>query len=809
MSKVTELRKSGQLKEAWVEAQAQLSSRPNDIWSIRDFSWVIYDCLKRFTDKSSPFFHDIDTYVKSLAKARSLGIPADEAMFFENAGGNLRAVVWQLAKEGERAAPSLKRLLDEVVLWDRQSPIFLPGTVKGLQKGLKGSAASVVKLMSWYGLDRFSDEDFEKREVDGRKVLSDAETMTHSYLKALQAKNSQGALLFDAGAIDFGIQSALDLLNDPRCEGWQWPQYSLGELLVAAGRAKEAQQLLAPLVVKKPNEPWVWKAFGEAIRPESEDGYVSCVFKGLLVSREAESSLSLHEAALDYFVRNGLVGHAKTEALIIEACRKENGWAASERVSTLLANPSYRDVEEEKSNRHFYCNASKDATRLLSGLVHSTEFYVEWVNAEKRACGVVTMEAKRGYLGRTTVTLNRSRVECLDGFDALIEGETFSAIFDERMRKLIGSVEICPDATIRPHVIREHFGIWDSFSKQDGAMSCFVRTPVSDSNEDVYVPASILDKTRIENGNLVRVKERLSWKKAKPAEGSSGFSGSGGEWIWRTHCVEDLGKDVSSVASLIPRTEFYVDYSNPDNDAVYIAQLKKALQRPSCSRCSRPAVTVSIIRSRVSKAFLAAPPSQHVVYAGWLFGKERCYLVGDLQACHSGGLYNRMIRVGLEGLVDVSNGWGRIGAKENISIPPRMMEEFSIRPGSRVRVNAYSVYIRKGKSGANVKDDGHWEWRVSDLDLISGPETTVATGVFEDSMRGFGFINGDDGESYFVSGDLIRKFGLEDGSRIEANARKSWDRRKQREAWSVIDVVNTGIGSFGPDSPEDADYGER
>lgn len=792
MSKATELRKAGKLKEAWIEAQAQLSSKPNDIWAARDFAWVIYDCLKRYLDSSSPYFHDMGAYVKSLAKARSLHLPADEEMFFENAGGNLRAVVWALVKEGNRAFASLNNLLEELVLWDRRSPLFLPGTVRGMQKGLKSNPSGIVKLMSWYGLDQFSDEDFVKKEVDGHKIPSYAETMTHGYLKALQTKNCEGALLFDADTLDIGIQGALSLLCDLRCEEWQWPQYSLGELLVVAGRASEAQRFLAPLVVKKPEESWTWRAFGEAVRPESEEGFVSCMFKALLVSREAKTALSLHESALDYFIKNNMASQAKAEALTIDSCRRENGWAASERASMFLVSPSGRDAEADENIRRLYRSNSKDAVRLLSGLVGTVEFYVEWTNAENKACGIVTMEKERDYLGRTSTKLVRSRVECLDEFDALIEGETFSAVFDGRVRKMIGGVETCHDAAIRPHVIKEQVGIWDCFSKKDGTIICFVRMPSSDNNEDAYVPQKILDGASIENGNLVRIKTCLSWKRAKDGEPSTGSSVSNGEWVWRTSHVEDLGDDLSTFSSLFPREDFYVDFLNPDGDMVYVARLVKVQQRSLYSWRQQPP-SLSVVRSRVSKAYLSTILEQHAVYAGWVFGNERCYLAGDAEIRAEGELCNRMTRQNVEGILDFSNGWGHVGSKEDISIPPSRMKELSILPGSRVRVNAYSTYMRNKKDSADniaTKDGGRWEWRISDIEVISDPETKTVIGRFRDTMRGFGFLEDSENDSCFVSDDLIRSFNLVDGDTIEALVRKSWDRKKQRESWTIVDIVN-------------------
>lgn len=48
MSKnVTNLRKAGNLNEAFRVAQAALDARPDDVWCKKDMAWVLYDFAKQ------------------------------------------------------------------------------------------------------------------------------------------------------------------------------------------------------------------------------------------------------------------------------------------------------------------------------------------------------------------------------------------------------------------------------------------------------------------------------------------------------------------------------------------------------------------------------------------------------------------------------------------------------------------------------------------------------------------------------------------------------------------------------------------
>ena len=76
MSRVTELRKSGHLEEAYHLGKSLYVDRPNDIWAAREFAWGLYDCMKRFGNKASSYYRRIDAYVMSLRQVLTVMIKA-------------------------------------------------------------------------------------------------------------------------------------------------------------------------------------------------------------------------------------------------------------------------------------------------------------------------------------------------------------------------------------------------------------------------------------------------------------------------------------------------------------------------------------------------------------------------------------------------------------------------------------------------------------------------------------------------------------------------------------------------------------
>ncbi len=795
MGKITDLRKSGQLKEAWLEAAMEFKQRPDNVWIAREFAWVIYDCMKRYTDRSSQYFEDMDAYVKCLARARTLPLSSDEAMFFENAGKNVRFVVWELAKKKDDAgAPALRKLLGEIAKWPTDAQLLVPGVIRGLSKGLSSDPHSIVELFDWYGLDHFRPEDFEKKEVNGRKVLSDAESMTHGYLKALQSKDWNGNLEFDEQTLLRGVAAAKSLLANPRCEDWQWPPYSLGELLVAMGRHEDAMSFLAPMVVEKPREPWTWHAFGQSIKSKSDEAYAKCLFMGLLVSREVKMSLSLHEEALSFFVNKGMNSQAKAEAMLIDACRRENGWALSELASRVLRNPDYNNAPEETDLKRVYASESEGAADYLSEFVPKTDFYLEWADKDKGSLGIVTLKtAQSKNLYRSALpSLERNRAFYNGKLSVLPVGETCSAIFDKRKKYIIGSIEINEQAQIRSYVLREGFGVLDLFENvKKGSKSYFVRMPATCERDDAFVPVAIAEKEPVPPGNLVSFRERLVFRRnKKPRENENN---NDGEWRWETFAIEDEGAPTSDNLANVPTVEFYVEWINKDRDTAFIA-----VNSPEQRRFNKSAHTKcgnGLQRKRISNKFVTDSIDECSVYRGRIFGKVRETLIGPIEKIDTGALYDKVIRKGIEGLYETSNGWGHIGCQEDISIPPKQTAGHAIANGSRVRTDAHLAYFsnRNKKESSNASDSGRWEWRASSIEVVAPPEERMASGKIRIAAAGFGLFDfnddGDDG-TCFVPQDLVQKYELSDDDKVEAEIRRSWDRKRKTESWIATEIVH-------------------
>lgn len=96
---VTELRKSGQLREAYGYAKAVYQTGNREETFMSAYTWVLHDCLKRYFDNSSRFHSDVRAFVQTLAQIRAFPIRRDrDELFIENLINKVRSVCWDLAK---------------------------------------------------------------------------------------------------------------------------------------------------------------------------------------------------------------------------------------------------------------------------------------------------------------------------------------------------------------------------------------------------------------------------------------------------------------------------------------------------------------------------------------------------------------------------------------------------------------------------------------------------------------------------------------------------------------------------------------
>ncbi|MBK6964930.1 MAG: hypothetical protein IPH20_13580 [Bacteroidales bacterium] len=74
---IKRLRKEGKLDEAYQMAKAELDAEPENIWSKRNMSWVIYSQLDKLAD-------DLPQFILKLDELKALELPQEEVMLFDN-----------------------------------------------------------------------------------------------------------------------------------------------------------------------------------------------------------------------------------------------------------------------------------------------------------------------------------------------------------------------------------------------------------------------------------------------------------------------------------------------------------------------------------------------------------------------------------------------------------------------------------------------------------------------------------------------------------------------------------------------------
>ncbi|MEZ4966024.1 MAG: hypothetical protein R2791_12355 [Saprospiraceae bacterium] len=84
--RVNNLRKSGNLQDAFAMAQADMNADPGNIWNKRSMGWVYFDQLKAASQ-----VEQFEAFEQILCSIAELGLPVEEDMFWEQ-------ICWQIGK---------------------------------------------------------------------------------------------------------------------------------------------------------------------------------------------------------------------------------------------------------------------------------------------------------------------------------------------------------------------------------------------------------------------------------------------------------------------------------------------------------------------------------------------------------------------------------------------------------------------------------------------------------------------------------------------------------------------------------------
>ena len=104
---IKELRTSGRLDEAYAMAKSELETNPQNIWSQRNLSWVLYSQLDEAAANHSIFLPKIE-------EVKLLKLPATEVMFFENISIVIAKAARAITHEKDFPQNNIHQLFDSI-----------------------------------------------------------------------------------------------------------------------------------------------------------------------------------------------------------------------------------------------------------------------------------------------------------------------------------------------------------------------------------------------------------------------------------------------------------------------------------------------------------------------------------------------------------------------------------------------------------------------------------------------------------------------------------------------------------------------
>lgn len=230
-----------------------------------------------------------------------LEMPEDEKMFFESMANALGKLFFKVSKIDSQDGVSIYELFGKI----KSLPFPKPSKaysflLKSLHKGLKDSQ-HYREVINWWGLENFLPEDFEKQDLNGRKIMSLAEQVLIGYSKQLLPSkadihyNQKG----DLGAIRRFIPFLNDIIS--KYPGLTFLPYFEAKLMIATGQGENASRAILPFARQKQNEYWVWQVLAESY-PGNPEKQIACYSKALTCNAKEEFLVNIRVELADLLI---------------------------------------------------------------------------------------------------------------------------------------------------------------------------------------------------------------------------------------------------------------------------------------------------------------------------------------------------------------------------------------------------------------------------------------------------------------------------------------------------------------------------
>ncbi|MDM1354653.1 hypothetical protein HX017_14390 [Myroides marinus] len=389
---VNNLRKAGQLKEAFELAKSNLESNPTDIWNKRAISWVYYDYLKQAAEETK-----FDKFIHILQTMAQVQLPIEEEMLFDTLVWPINKIVYSLlkSKQWDNAKGDQLFAVMQQFNYPRHVENFSV-LIKVLHKVFKGTYR-YLDVIDWCGLESLKIKDFEAEIFEGRSIMPLAEQIYIGYAKHL----TEGSIVDpNSNHRVYNIEKIMCFL--PKLEkvieqypSYVFTQYFHVKLQLILGEGDILNSFI-PFAKLKKNEFWTWQLLAE-IYANDKDIVFSCYCKALSLRSKDEFLVRIRQQFAQLLIERECYAEAKTEIENIYKTKQLSGNKVPYIVEMWMNLPWYNSIEVKNSNYSFYTQYKAKAEEIIYSSNPEVIIAVEFVNTEKRIVNFIIDQNRTGF----------------------------------------------------------------------------------------------------------------------------------------------------------------------------------------------------------------------------------------------------------------------------------------------------------------------------------------------------------------------------------------------------------------------------
>ncbi len=421
-NEVEQLRKSGQLNEAYEQAQHNLQQahltkpfveiaedtnaidttdtkpepQPETILvrSKRALAWVLHDLMKKQTSAEN-----IDVFEGYLRQFVEMELRDDEKMVINQLVWIIGTAVFEFTKEPGFDVGKMENLASLTMKLRFSKPgkgysfIF-----KAFHKALRDSPL-YLDFVEWWDINYFMREDCKIKKDDDNVVrMAIAEQGCNRYakhlLKALHAADNPE----QADEIKDKMQRYLPVLEQMMKYNkfFRMLPYYKVRLLLALDRCEQVFSVLTYYARTRPTDFWVWELLAEAYSDETEK-QIACLSAALLCKVKLDKLIPIRVRLTKLLIETGFYDEAKTEvAMILKLCF-QNKWEIPQVVIDWGDETWYHQAFVKENNLSMYKSYRPGAEELVFDDIPQQKIVIEAVNHPKKILNFMAGDRARGF----------------------------------------------------------------------------------------------------------------------------------------------------------------------------------------------------------------------------------------------------------------------------------------------------------------------------------------------------------------------------------------------------------------------------